>query len=93
MHRIYLTCSWLTADSASQVAEILSSSEELALSTDSKRIKRVKPLDPESAMAEVDARSIYAAPFPYDVTIDGTLHTAAYDEVLLRCQDSYVTQA
>ena len=47
-----------------QVADALAASGELQLSEDRKRIRRVKPLDPEQATAEVDARSIYASPFP-----------------------------
>ena len=56
-----------------QVAAALSESQELQLSENKKRVRRVKPLDPEQATAEVDGRSIYASPFPHDVTLDGMM--------------------
>ena len=56
-----------------QVAAILGTSKQLEVDSAGQRVRRTSPLDPETAMAEVDARSIYAKPFPFDVTLDGLM--------------------
>ena len=55
------------------MAAILGTSKQLEVDSAGKRVRRTSPLDPETAMAEVDARSIYAKPFPFDVTLDGLM--------------------
>ena len=56
-----------------QVAEVISTSEQLELNPSRTRLRRTDPLDPEAAIEVVDGRSIYAKPFPFDVTLDGLM--------------------
>jgi hypothetical protein len=53
------------------VAEVLRGSEALVVSADGRRVRRAVPLDPPEELARaIDARSLYAAPFPYTATLD-----------------------
>jgi hypothetical protein len=53
------------------VAEVLRGSGALVVSADGRRVRRAVPLDPPEELARaIDARSLYAAPFPYTATLD-----------------------
>lgn len=59
------------ADKLAAVAEVLRKSTSLRVSEDGKRVGRVsKLLKPEVVRGEVDARSIAANPFPYNITME-----------------------
>ncbi len=54
-----------------QIAEIMRESEVLTVSEDGRRIRRTAPLPPyEQVTAEIDERSLFASPFPFDVTLE-----------------------
>ncbi len=54
-----------------QVAEALGKSQSLTLSEDKTRVRRTEPLtSAEAALAQIDQRSLYAVPFPYDASLD-----------------------
>ena len=54
-----------------QVAEALSNSQSLTLSEDKTRVRRSEPLtSAEAALAQIDQRSLYAAPFPHNTRLD-----------------------
>lgn len=54
-----------------QVADVLRQSEVLTVSEDGKRVRRTVPLPPyEQVTAEVDERTLFAEPFPFDVTLE-----------------------
>jgi lupus La protein len=62
------------------VAEALRASESLVVSDDGRRVRRAQPIPPlEEAARAVDARSLYAGPFPYDTTLDAV--TAFFSRV------------
>eukprot|EP01018_Ginkgo_biloba_P002009 Gb_00794 [translate_table: standard] len=63
-------------DTTAAVAEILrKSSSALRVSDDGKRVGRInKLLKPEEIQEQVDARTIAAAPFPYDVKLEDVEH-------------------
>ncbi len=53
------------------MAEVLRGSDALVVSADGRRVRRAVPLDPPEELARaIDARSLYAAPFPYTATLD-----------------------
>ncbi|KAL4442520.1 hypothetical protein ABPG77_005104 [Micractinium sp. CCAP 211/92] len=53
------------------VADALEGSSSLALSADRKRVRRAAALKEADEVArEVDERSLYASPFPFDATLD-----------------------
>lgn len=55
-----------------QVAEALAESHELEVCEEKDHVRRRHPLkDEKEVIAEVDARSIFSAPLPFDCTIDG----------------------
>ncbi|KAG2449754.1 hypothetical protein HYH02_005279 [Chlamydomonas schloesseri] len=59
------------ADKLQQVAEVLAGSESLEVDESKTKVKRKQPLAPEAEIAKaVDARSLYARPFPMDATVD-----------------------
>ncbi|PNW70541.1 hypothetical protein CHLRE_17g724200v5 [Chlamydomonas reinhardtii] len=59
------------ADKLQQVAEALAGSESLEVDESKTKVKRKQPLAPEAEIAKaVDARSLYARPFPMDATVD-----------------------
>ncbi|KAG2437798.1 hypothetical protein HXX76_005418 [Chlamydomonas incerta] len=59
------------ADKLQQVAEALAGSESLEVDESNTKVKRKQPLAPEAEIAKaVDARSLYARPFPMDATVD-----------------------
>lgn len=54
-----------------RLTEALQDSEVLALSEDGRSVKRVAPLpESEQVSQEAEERSIYASPFPYNITLD-----------------------
>jgi lupus La protein len=58
-------------ESAVDVAALLETSKVLAVSTDKRRVRRISELRPREVVdAEVEQRSVYASPFPMDVSID-----------------------
>ena len=62
-----------------QVAEALEGSESLTLSEDKARVRRTVALtSAEQAMMQIDQRSLYASPFPFDTTLDAI--TAFFSE-------------
>ncbi|KAK9841853.1 hypothetical protein WJX81_007447 [Elliptochloris bilobata] len=61
-----------------QVTEVLRGSSALVVSEDGRRVRRSVPLvSPEEVAHAIDARSLYAAPFPYNATLDNL--TAFFD--------------
>ena len=59
------------AASVADVADALEGSDVLALSEDRQRVRRAAELRAsDEVAAEVDARSLYASPFPFDTTLD-----------------------
>ncbi|EIE26293.1 hypothetical protein COCSUDRAFT_46027 [Coccomyxa subellipsoidea C-169] len=64
----------------SQVAEALQGSDSITVSEDGRSVRRTKPIEsPEEVSKEVDARSLFASPFPYDTTLDAV--TAFFNTV------------
>ena len=62
-----------------QVAEALEGSESLTLSEDKARVRRTVALtSAEQAMMQIDQRSLYASPFPFDTSLDAI--TAFFSE-------------
>ncbi len=62
-----------------QVAEALEGSESLTLSEDKARVRRTVALtSAEQAMMQIDQRSLYASPFPFNTTLDAI--TAFFSE-------------
>ena len=58
-------------ESTVDVAALLETSKVLAVSTDKRRVRRISELRPREVVdAEVEQRSVYASPFPMDVSID-----------------------
>ncbi|KAI7838439.1 hypothetical protein COHA_007702 [Chlorella ohadii] len=58
-------------ETVADVADALEGSSELAISEDRKRVKRAVALKAADEVSrEVDSRSIYASPFPFDATLD-----------------------
>lgn len=63
-----------------QVAEVLRSSGSLTVSEDGKQVRRTKPIESSEDIAkQVDARSLFASPFPYDTSLDAV--TAFFNTV------------
>lgn len=63
-----------------QVAEALQGSDSITVSEDGRSVRRTKPIEsPEEVSKEVDARSLFASPFPYDTTLDAV--TAFFNTV------------
>lgn len=55
----------------SQVTEALKGSEFLAVDDKNKRVRRAVALEfPEEAKAQAEERTVYASPFPFDVTLE-----------------------
>ncbi len=60
--------------------ELLRTSDSVKVSEDGKQVRRAKPIEsPEEVAKKVDARSLYAAPFPFDTTLDAV--TAFFNTV------------
>ncbi|KAK9789966.1 hypothetical protein WJX73_008316 [Symbiochloris irregularis] len=57
-------------DLAKQVGEALRPCQSLQVNEEGTRVKRATELDPEAAVKGVDERSLYAAPFPFDATLE-----------------------
>lgn len=53
-----------------QVGETLRACGSLHVNEEGTRVKRAAKLDPEAAVKGVDERSLYAAPFPFDTTLE-----------------------
>lgn len=53
-----------------QVGETLRACESLQVNEEGTRVKRAAELDPEAAVKGVDERSLYAAPFPFDASLE-----------------------
>ncbi|GAB4816086.1 hypothetical protein N2152v2_003132 [Parachlorella kessleri] len=59
------------AEKVAEVAEALEGSDKLTLSEDKTRVRRTEALrSTEEVTKEVDGRSLYAAPFPFDTSLD-----------------------
>ncbi|PRW45723.1 la 1 [Chlorella sorokiniana] len=58
-------------ETVADVADALEGSSALALSEDRKRVRRAEALKAvDEVSREVDSRSLYASPFPFDATLD-----------------------
>ena len=53
-----------------QVGKALKDCETVQVNPEGTRVKRLTALDPEEAVRRVDERSLYAAPFPFDATLE-----------------------
>ena len=53
-----------------QVGETLRTCRSLSINEEGTQVRRAVELDPEAANKTVDERSLYAAPFPYDATLE-----------------------
>ncbi|KAL0025099.1 hypothetical protein WJX79_009639 [Trebouxia sp. C0005] len=61
----------IPAELISKVAEALTNCDSLSVSDDGNKVKRKAALtSPEQLVKEVNARSLYASPFPYNVTLE-----------------------
>ncbi len=62
----------LPDSAAADVAAILKDSPTLVISEDGKHVRRAEPLSKsiDEVTAEADARSLYAGPFPFDMSLD-----------------------
>ena len=62
----------LDDSTVARVAAALAGSSVLVVSACGKRVRRSSPLRPAAELAaEADGRSVYAAPLPFDATLDG----------------------
>ena len=60
-----------SAETLAALAEALKASTTIVVSDDGARVRRAAPLPPPAELAAAaDARSVYAAPFAFDATID-----------------------
>ncbi|BDA41164.1 Lupus La protein homolog [Coccomyxa sp. Obi] len=63
-----------------QVVDVLRTSDSVEVSSDGKQVRRAKPIEsPEEVAKKVDARSLYASPFPFDTSLDAA--TAFFNTV------------
>ncbi|PSC69422.1 la 1 [Micractinium conductrix] len=61
----------VTEQTVADVGEALAASEALTLSEDKKRVRRATALKAtDEVAAEIDARSLYASPFPHTASLD-----------------------
>lgn len=61
----------IPAELISKVAEALTNCDSLTVSSDGNKVKRKAALtSPEQLVQDVNARSLYASPFPHDVTLE-----------------------
>lgn len=59
---------------------MLRTSDSVEVSADGKQVRRAKPIESAEEVAKkVDARSLYASPFPFDTTLDAA--TAFFNTV------------